>query len=460
MPLESKRSPLSRRPPPPTVTTTVEQLKAGKLAGARQLKLAAGLTEFPREIFELADTLEVLDLSGNALTSLPDDLPRLGRLRVLFASNNPFTELPPVLGECAQLSMVGFKANRIRSVPGAALPPRLRWLILTDNQIETLPPEIGRCAELQKLMLAGNRLAALPGEMAACTRLELVRLAANRFESLPEWLLRLPRLAWLAYAGNPFAAALEAEAMADSSVATIAWHTLALGQKLGEGASGVIYRATRLSADHHPQQAVAVKLFKGAVTSDGLPDREMAACLHAGTHASLICALGRLGGHPMQEQGLVMPLVEHDFENLAGPPSFDSCTRDVYAEDRRFSLGTTLRIAHGIASAAAHLHRRGIVHGDLYAHNILHDGAGHALLGDFGAASLYDTQDEARRFALQRIEVRAFGCLLEELLERTEAGRSAALDELAALTAACLGAEVASRPSFEAIVERLRAHLK
>ncbi|WP_240154650.1 hypothetical protein, partial [Burkholderia sp. Cy-647] len=42
-----------------------------------------------------------------------------------------------------------------------------------------------------------------------------------------------------------------------SSVATIAWHTLALGQKLGEGASGVIYRATRLSADHHPQQAVA-----------------------------------------------------------------------------------------------------------------------------------------------------------------------------------------------------------
>ncbi|WP_176316158.1 leucine-rich repeat domain-containing protein, partial [Burkholderia territorii] len=153
------------------MTTTVEQLKAGKLAGARQLKLAAGLTEFPREIFELADTLEVLDLSGNALTSLPDDLPRLGRLRVLFASNNPFTELPPVLSECAQLSMIGFKANRIRSVPGAALPPRLRWLILTDNQIEALPPEIGRCAELQKLMLAGNRLAALPGEMAACTRL-------------------------------------------------------------------------------------------------------------------------------------------------------------------------------------------------------------------------------------------------------------------------------------------------
>ncbi len=437
------------------MTHTVEQLRSGQLAGARHLKLAAGLTEFPREIFALADTLEVLDLSGNALSALPDDLPRLHRLRVLFASNNPFTELPGMLGECAQLSMVGFKANRIRRVPAGALPPRLRWLILTDNEVEALPPELGACTELQKLMLAGNRLAALPDEMAACTRLELVRLAANRFARLPDWLLALPRLAWLAYAGNPFASAAEAAAAASSAVPDIAWSTLALGQKLGEGASGVIHRATRLSADHHPQQAVAVKLFKGAVTSDGLPDREMAACLHAGTHPNLIGALGRVTGHPMDETGLVMPLVEHDFEVLAAPPSFDSCTRDVYPEDRRFSLGTTLRIAHGIASAAAHLHGRGIVHGDLYAHNILHDGAGHAMLGDFGAASIVDTGDAKRAALLQRVEVRAFGCLLEELVARTEARRADVMAALVQLTAECLAEDVAGRPDFEAVVARL-----
>ena len=38
-------------------TATLEQLRDGQLAGARQLKLACGLTEFPREIFDLADTL-------------------------------------------------------------------------------------------------------------------------------------------------------------------------------------------------------------------------------------------------------------------------------------------------------------------------------------------------------------------------------------------------------------------
>nr|GFC20102.1 hypothetical protein [Tanacetum cinerariifolium] len=141
---------------------TLAQLRAGQLAGATRLDLSAGLTEFPREIFDLADSLEVLNLSGNALAALPDDLPRLRKLRVLFCSDNQFTAVPEVLGQCPHLSMIGFKANQIRTLPAAALPPQLRWLILTDNQLAELPPEIGDCPQLEKLMLAGNQLTALP----------------------------------------------------------------------------------------------------------------------------------------------------------------------------------------------------------------------------------------------------------------------------------------------------------
>lgn len=157
----------------------------------------------PREIFDLADSLEVLNLSGNALSSLPDDLHRLTRLRVLFCSDNLFTEMPACVGQCAQLSMVGFKANRIERVPAAALPPLLRWLILTDNRIEELPDELGQRPHLQKLMLSGNRLTRLPQSLGQCQQLELIRIAANRLSALPAFLLGLPRLTWLAYAGNP-----------------------------------------------------------------------------------------------------------------------------------------------------------------------------------------------------------------------------------------------------------------
>lgn len=440
-----------------TVTTTLDQLRKGHLAGAQQLKLACGLSQFPREIFDLADTLEVLDLSGNALSSLPDDLPRLRNLRILFCSDNPFTELPDVLGQCEQLSMVGFKANRIRTVSGQSLPRALRWLILTDNQIEALPPEIGACTQLQKLMLAGNRLQTLPAELAACSRLELIRLAANRLTELPAWLLNLPRLSWLAYAGNPFGEPLESAALDDAPISAIHWNALELQQMLGEGASGVIHRARYRSAAEAAADSVAVKLFKGAVTSDGLPHCEMAACISAGAHANLIPVLGKVQDHPAATHGLVMELINPQFTNLAGPPSLASCTRDIYNADARFDLGSTLGIAYGIASAANHLHTKGIMHGDLYAHNILHDSQGHALLGDFGAASFYASRDPVHGPLLQRVEVRAFGCLLEELIERTDPQMSApdVMAELVSLQHECLLDDIRNRPAFPEIVHRL-----
>lgn len=459
---------------------TLDELRAGRLAGITRLQLSCGLTEFPAEIFTLADTLEILDLSGNALSALPDDLPRLHRLRIIFCSNNKFTHLPEVLGACLSLTMLGFKACQITTVSSRALPPRLRWLVLTDNQIESLPDEIGRLP-LQKLMLAGNRLRTLPASLAAGSSLELLRIAANQLDELPAWLGGLPRLSWLAFAGNPFcdAAASASPAAAPREpdaplartglpvrdVPAIPWSALTLGRQLGEGASGVIYEAV------HAGRPVAVKLFKGAVTSDGLPDSEMDAGIAAAPHPNLIPVLGRVAGHPASAHGLVLALIDPDYRVLAGPPSLDSCTRDVYAEGKRFDLPTALRIARGVAAAARHLHARGILHGDLYAHNILHCPQGRPLLGDFGAASFYAPAGHDAAW-LQRLEVRAFGGLLEELAARCDAqaapafplapsaasaaSGASALAALFALATTCLG-DAPQRPRFAEIEASLAA---
>ncbi|WP_441254332.1 leucine-rich repeat-containing protein kinase family protein [Aeromonas sp. A600620] len=448
---------------------TLEQLRAGELCGARHLKLCENLTEFPTEILSLKETLEVLDLTGNQLSTLPDELAGFGKLRIIFCSENRFTELPEVLGRCPALTMVGFKANRIVTVSARALPAGLRWLILTDNAIEQLPDELGQCDALQKLMLAGNRLRELPRSLANCRNLELLRIAANRIERFPEWLLSLPRLAWLAYSGNPFSEGAEARAIDDAHVTPIAWETLALGELLGQGASGVIHRATLVGnpADEVTQASggadasqVAVKLFKGAVTSDGLPRCEMAASLAAGTHPNLIKVIGKVADHPSGIPALVMELIDPAFVNLAGPPSLDSCTRDVYPEGLHLSVPDALAMAHGIASVEGHLHRAGIMHGDLYGHNILFargsDAPARALLGDFGAASLYDRCDRERAMGLERLEVRAFGCLLEELLAHCDT-QDSPLDGLHQLKAACLSELPAERPDFAYIERQLAA---
>ena len=99
---------------------TLAKLRAGQLKGLKRLDLACGLTEFPDEIFQLADSLEILNLSGNALSRLPDDLPRLTRLRILFCSDNHFTALPECLGRGADHDWLQSQPDRERAGYGAA----------------------------------------------------------------------------------------------------------------------------------------------------------------------------------------------------------------------------------------------------------------------------------------------------------------------------------------------------
>ena len=412
-------------PPAPSPADTLARLRAGQLQGATRLDLrGCGLTELPPEVLSLADTLEVLDLSNNALATLPEGLATLSRLHTLFASGNGFEVLPPVLGRLPRLDTMGFKANRITHVPAQSLAPTLRWLILTDNQVAELPPTLADCAPMQKLMLAGNRLQRLPEGLGRLQRLELLRLPANQFQqlhhALPDELLALPRLAWLAHAGNPFSAAREQAAQSQAQAPAIAWSALQLQALLGEGASGHIH-AARWQPAEGPPQDVAVKLFKGAMTSDGLPRCEMAATLVAGRHPALVGLLGVLQGHPQGMQGLVMRRLPPQWAALAGPPSMASCSRDVYAPGLRLPAAHAQAIAQAAAAALAHLHDKGLSHGDLYAHNLLVDGQGGALLSDFGAASFLPLEDAARTAALQAIDRRALQVLQDELQAHTAA---------------------------------------
>ena len=439
----------------PNKLQTLQELRSGKLKGIRHLKLSCGLTRFPCEILTLADTLEILDLSGNALSELPAELSSLTKLRIIFCSDNAFTELPEVLGNCHELSMIGFKANRINKLTAKAIPPKLRWLILTDNAIKQLPDEIGNCTQLQKLMLAGNQLTELPISLSNCSNLELLRIAANQFETLPIWLLTLPRLSWLAFSGNPFTRNFEAKVLNNSPIDTISWHDLEFGHLIGEGASGHIYQAI----DIHSEQKLplAVKVFKGSVTSDGFPESEMASSIAVGKHRNLINVFGKIDNHPDGKTGVVMELVDPSFLSLAGPPSLESCTRDIYSANCNFNLDRILCIAYGVASAARHIHVQGIMHGDLYGHNILLDEQDKVLIGDFGAASFYPVADKALASKLERLEVRAFGCLLEELLDLSSINPEyqQVIDLLGNLKINCLSEKIENRPLFDEICRLL-----
>lgn len=399
------------------------QLKSGELSGIKRLQISENLTEFPNEIFTLADSLEILDLSNNQLSELPNNLPELTNLKVLFCSNNQFNELPKVLAACPKLEMIGFKSNRIKHFAENSLPLKTRWLILTDNQLTALPRSIGDLTQLKKLMLAGNQLQNLPKEIQHCHNLELVRLSANQLTSLPNELLNLPKLSWLAFSGNAFCASIAKS----TTINAVNKQDIEFHEPLGEGASGVIHRAKWSTSYAQPKKAqgqiveknIAVKLFKGQVTSDGYPTDELNACLHIGQHPNLVETLAILD--EPEQTGMVMRLIPKKFYNLGLPPSLQSCTRDCFDDKLSLSVTSILKILIQVADSVAHIHQQGFCHGDLYAHNILINPNHAVLLGDFGAASCLNPLSKSQQQKLVQIEIRAFSHLIEDLLNVAQA---------------------------------------
>ena len=440
------------------------------------------ISELPTHILAF-EHLVKLDVSfNNDLKTLP---PLPPTLEVLFAMGTAHETIPSTVATLPALRMLSFKSCRLRDIGAQPLPTALQWLILTDNELTTLPPSFGRLTRMRKLMLANNRLTALPEVMREMQDLELLRVANNLLADLPTWLLALPNLTWLAIAGNPCVASAPARA----SLAPVNSAELTFGDKLGEGTSSIVRRGEWKGT------TVALKAYKAQLSSDGRNLDEVRASV-AVDHPNVLRWLGYLeesgnagevarasGGGGSGKWKLIGVLEwAPGFASLGKPPSMATITRDTYPPGTSFTAGEIKAIAIGIASALEHLHGRSLSHGDVYAHNILwrrgegtsthahraklgggaeESPAAVAKLSDFGAAFYYGglaASAEAKR-AFERMEQRAYGFLLEELLERYSGPREVARRELHVIRAAAAAATSTrpeDRPGFSALLQMLR----
>ena len=380
--------------------------------------------------------LRKLDLGHNALSDLPALPPSL---EILFLLGNEFEGVPASLEPLPALRMLSFKACKL-TLLDRRLPTSLSWLILTENQLFQLPEWLGELTAMRKLMLSNNRLASLPPSLASMGELELLRWQTIGWRSCPSWVLeRRSSRGSRSRAARSCPPRRRAPSLEPVSLADV--H---LGKILGEGTSGVVHKA------EYNGETVAVKLYKQPLSSDGRNiDEVRASC--ALDHPNVV----KFRGYFEEPQlGAVLEWTE-GYSSLGGPPSLDSCTRDTYAADAAFSAGFIRRAARSVAAAMAHVHAAGLCHGDLYAHNTLVvRETGEAKVGDFGAAFYYrGLQVNTWRF--EQMELRAFGIMLAELLDRQRPG-GPELAELRRLADAC-SAPFSNKPGTGLPAERVRA---
>ncbi|KAK7095159.1 E3 ubiquitin-protein ligase LRSAM1-like [Littorina saxatilis] len=105
---------------------------------------------------DIADirNLRVLDLHGNELKTLPDNIGCLERLQILNLEGNKLKKLPDSIGNFRNLQTLNVKSNRLKELPESICDLQmLRLLDVSDNEITELPRRLACVRTLETILL-------------------------------------------------------------------------------------------------------------------------------------------------------------------------------------------------------------------------------------------------------------------------------------------------------------------
>ncbi len=167
----------------------------GQLTNLQTLYLSKSLLmTLPRTIGQLAN-LQKLYLRENRLTSLPQEIGQLTNLQRLWIQHNQVTSLPQEIGQLTNLEELNIWDNQVTSLPQEiGQLTNLLMLTLDNNRLTSLPQEIGQLINLEELSISDNRLTSLPQEIGQLTNLLVLTLDNNRLTSLPQEISQLANL--------------------------------------------------------------------------------------------------------------------------------------------------------------------------------------------------------------------------------------------------------------------------
>jgi Leucine-rich repeat (LRR) protein len=133
------------------------------------------ISEFPPGIFSQRTfkELEVVNLAHNKLTMLPPDFgitaPYSGhassgsQIKYIDLSYNAIVSLPDnVPRYCKQLEVLNLSHNNLKTLPADFELKKLQRLFVSFNELRELPKNIGKCKELSKIRIISNQIRELP----------------------------------------------------------------------------------------------------------------------------------------------------------------------------------------------------------------------------------------------------------------------------------------------------------
>ncbi|GAB1316131.1 Leucine-rich repeat-containing protein 40 [Madurella fahalii] len=202
-----------------------------QITSLKDLKMGGNLLYGPLDpCFCNLENLEILDLHGNNISSLPSNFGNLSRLRILNVSENSLEDLPfeilagmPLkelvarknqlrgtlirdsVGSLPTLQTLDISSNQLVHIcsPETSITmPALHQLCVSMNRLQALP-NISGWTSLLTLVADENNINAIPEGFTTLGQLRSVDFSSNDIRVVPAEIGRMDNLAMLRLSGNP-----------------------------------------------------------------------------------------------------------------------------------------------------------------------------------------------------------------------------------------------------------------
>ncbi|KAH9552520.1 hypothetical protein CY35_09G070500 [Sphagnum magellanicum] len=182
-----------------------EMAKHGGVNFDAKLKLFAVIDGAAAAEFDFGDQLDVknphmflhqtedqkydfLELSGQGLKYVPENVQKMFALSSLILSNNRLETVPETIAGLTNLMTLDVQSNQLQALPDAiGSLKKLKKLNVSGNLLKVLPESIGSCSNLLELSANFNQLEVWPTSFGSkLLKLEKLCLQLNNLMGLPE----------------------------------------------------------------------------------------------------------------------------------------------------------------------------------------------------------------------------------------------------------------------------------
>ncbi len=155
-------------------------------------------------IIEIANgTIQKVNLSNRAITSLHPSIRHCEFIEFLNLSFNPLEDLPAEIAQLPRLWHINISHINIDTIPGVIeAMPTLITLKASGNGLRSLPASMAHKTSIKHLILDTNAFVHFPQEILSLWKLEILSLRMNAIDSIPEKLYELDSLHMLFLSSN------------------------------------------------------------------------------------------------------------------------------------------------------------------------------------------------------------------------------------------------------------------